>query len=329
MISQRNIFYFFVRKPIRCFSTKVENESYSKFDDANCANFKEGWSTAKPYKSIPGPSTKDTVVIRDPKDFEIIYRTEGHYPDRRNMDILNYCKKDKFPMIFALFTEHGEKWWNSRQKINEVLLKPQVIKSYTSAVDEVTVDFLRKLHSMRDENHETPPDFLHQLNMWALESVAYITMNRRLGVLEKNPDEDSIKFIHNLKDFIHLFEELELRPSIWKIYKTSKFFKFQRVTEEMQEIIYNLLEQSVRSLTAKSDKQVNHDKSIFEKLYKIDKYVAMGVVMDSIIGGIETVSSTVYAVLLQLALNPTKQNILRSEIFQILPEKDTALQMRK
>ncbi|GAB0098999.1 hypothetical protein DMENIID0001_148170 [Sergentomyia squamirostris] len=367
MVSQRNIFYF-VRKPIRCFSTKVKNESYSKFDDTNS---REGWSTAKPYKSIPGPSkwniikrfmlkkknepvnlsdifdqfqkeygsifrikglfgSKDTVVIRDPKDFEITYRTEGYYPDRRNMDILNYCKKDKYPITFALITEHGENWWSLRQKINSVLLQPQVIKSYTSAVDEVTVDFLRKLHSLRDANHETPPDFLHQLNMWALESVTYITLNRRLGVLEQNPDGDSLKLIHNIKDFLQLFEELQLRPSIWKIYKTSKFVKFQRVTEEMQEIIYKLVDQSVRSLRARSDGQVDHDnKSIFEKFYEIDKYVAMGVVMDSIIGGIDTVSATVYAVLSKLALNPTKQNILRNEILQILPEKDNPLTKEK
>ncbi|GAB0089670.1 hypothetical protein DMENIID0001_042490 [Sergentomyia squamirostris] len=334
-------------------------------------DFKKMWNSAKPYKSIPGPSIwvliksfmlnneknsvntsdifdefqkkyggifkipgmfgkKDSVVVNDPKDFEIVYRNEGQYPVRRTLETMEYCRKDKFPVTSGLFIEQGEKWWNLRQKINVAMLKPEIVKKYTAAADEISSDFLRKIHTLRDSNQETPANFFHHINMWALEAMAYITMNRRLGLLEENPDKEIVKFVHNVREFMQLFEELELQPSMWKIYKTSKFVKFERVMDEIHETVYKLVNQGVENLKIQSGLQKgHHEKGILEKHYEIDKDVAVIMAIDSLIAGIDTTSSSVFAVLSNLALNPEHQNILRNEILKILPEKDSPLTMEK
>lgn len=91
---------------------------------------------------------RDIVVVNDPKDFEVVFRTEGTYPSRRGLESLSYYRKvyrkEKFPVTFGLVIEQGPEWWDLRHKVNNVMMKPQVTKEYTSAVDEIARDFVKK-----------------------------------------------------------------------------------------------------------------------------------------------------------------------------------------
>ncbi|XP_055709201.1 probable cytochrome P450 12b2, mitochondrial [Phlebotomus papatasi] len=281
------------------------------------------------YKLTGTFGKRDIVVVNDPKDFEIVFRTEGTYPMRRGLDCLSYYRKeyrkDQYPVTYGLVTEQGESWWDLRHKVNGVMMKPQVTKGYTSAVDEVARDFVKKLHNMRDSNSETPANLLYFLNVWALESIAYITMNLRLGLLDKKPDENIDKLMVYLKEFFELLIELDLTPSIWKFYKTPKFNRFMEIMDFMHLTVGKLVAQGVENLKEQKLQNENREKSVLEKLYDIDKDVAVLMVLDSLTAGVDTTSSAVFTVLYNLSMNPEKQNILRSELLKILPEKDTPL----
>ncbi|GAB0094013.1 hypothetical protein DMENIID0001_092140 [Sergentomyia squamirostris] len=373
MILARRCSYL-IRSDLRWFSAQAKKATASDFEDDS---FEENWKKAKPYDSIPGPSTwtmiksfmakggknvgdqdpvqftdvmrllqktygdiykikgsfgkRDVVIIHDPKDFEIVFRTAGNYPVRRGFDtMVHYRKvyaKDKFPLTTGLATEHGEPWWNLRHKVNGIMMKPQVTKGYTSAVDEVSSDFVRKIHSLRDENQETPANFYYNLNIWALESIAYITINLRLGLLQDKPSEEINRFMQNLKQFFQLTLELDFQPSIWKYYKTPKFNRFMRVMDEIHDTVGKLVDKGVENLKTKTNQETKSDreKGVLEKLYEIDREAAVLMAVDSLFGGVDTTSSAAYAVLHNLALNPDKQKILRSELLKILPEKDSPL----
>jgi hypothetical protein len=48
----------------------------------------------------------------------------------------------------------------------------------------------------RDSNNEVPAHFSNLMNMFTLESIAYIILNTRIGVLtENNQDENGKKLI--------------------------------------------------------------------------------------------------------------------------------------
>ncbi|XP_055709202.1 probable cytochrome P450 12b2, mitochondrial [Phlebotomus papatasi] len=281
------------------------------------------------YKFIGTFGKRDIVVVTDPKDFEIVYRTEGSFPLRRAMECLSYYRKEyrkeKYPVSYGLVTEQGESWWDLRHKVNGVMMKPQVTKGYTSGVDEVAREFVRKLHNMRDSNSETPANLLYFLNVWALESIAYITMNLRLGLFKEKPDENIDKLMENLKDIFQLVIELEVEPSIWKIYKTPKFNRFMQIMDYIHETIASLVDKGVENLKEQKLESGNREKGVLEKLYEIDKDIAVLMVIDSLLAGVDTTSSATFTVLYNLSMNPEKQNILRSELLKILPEKDTPL----
>ncbi|XP_055693247.1 probable cytochrome P450 12b2, mitochondrial [Lutzomyia longipalpis] len=360
---------YFSANQLRCFTAQAKRATATEFDDEA---IQESWKAAKPYESIPGPTTyglirgflaggqysgvpmsevhksmrnhygpiyrlkgtfgkRDIVAVFDPKDFEVVYRTEGTFPIRRGLDSLTYYRKeyrkDKYPISLGLVSEQGQGWWDLRHKVNGVMMKPQVTKGYTSAVDEVSSDFVKKLHTLRDANLETPANFLLHLNLWALESIAYITMNMRLGLLGEKPDESVDKLMVVLKEFFQLMFELDFQPSIWKFYKTPKFNRFMEIMDYMHEVIGKFVDKGLENLKENAAKGENagREKGVLEKLYEIDKDVAVLMALDSLLAGVDTTSSATFMVLYNLAKNPEKQNILREELLKILPDKDSPL----
>ncbi|XP_055691191.1 uncharacterized protein LOC129794464 [Lutzomyia longipalpis] len=283
------------------------------------------------YKLCGSFGRNDIVVVTDPKDFEVVFRTEGSFPVRRGLDTLayyrRYIRKDTFPTSIGLVNEQGQRWWNLRHKVNDVMMKPQITKGYTTAVDEVSKDFVKKLHNMRDENLETPPDLFYQLNIWALESIANVMLNTRLGLLNEKPNENLGLLMENVKDFFQLMFELDIQPSVWKYYKTAKFNRFVQIMDELHGMIGNYVEKGIKNLQETNTNQQGNsrEKGVLEKLYEIDKDVAILMALDALLAGVDTSSSGSFSILYNLAKNPEKQNILREELLKILPEKDSPL----
>lgn len=146
---------------------------------------------------IPGLwGDTDKLMCFDPKIYEIIYRTEGVWPFRRGFQTFEYFRKHVRPDVFGgLIFEQGETWSKVRQAVGPMMMKPEAVKSYVQAVDEVTRDFVNKVHSMRDASREMPSDFSNEMGLWAIESIGVIGLDRRLGVLEPNRSEEADSLI--------------------------------------------------------------------------------------------------------------------------------------
>lgn len=126
-------------------------------------------------------------------------------------------------------------------------MQPKTVKKYIEPVEQIADDFCARIRSIRDgETNETPPDFGNEMNKWALESIACIGMDTRLGLLgdiEKNSDAQrmiqvsellqvyllvsfisiGLSILQSVHDFFNLSYELEVMPSVWKYVKTPPF----------------------------------------------------------------------------------------------------------
>lgn len=130
---------------------------------------------------------KDVLFTMDPKNFEILFRTEGPWPVRKGIDVFEYYRKEIRPDVFkgmgGLVSDQGETWLNMRMAVNPVMLQPRNVKTYILPVDEVAQDFVAKMKLMLDSKNEMPDNFSNELNHWALESIGVIALDQRLGVL--------------------------------------------------------------------------------------------------------------------------------------------------
>lgn len=142
---------------------------------------------------IPGIfGDRDKLMCFDPKIYEIVYRTEGVWPFRRAFQTFEYFRTHLRPDVFGgLIFDQGEEWAKMRQVVGPMMLKPEAVKSYVPAVDQVTRDFVSKIHTMRDGNLEMPTDFAREMGLWAIETIGVIGLDRRLGVLELNHSKEA------------------------------------------------------------------------------------------------------------------------------------------
>ncbi len=52
----------------------------------------------------------------------------------------------------------------------------------------------------RDEKNEVPANFSDHLNLWSLESITYVALDRRLGILEETKADENAKQLIKVTD---------------------------------------------------------------------------------------------------------------------------------
>lgn len=120
------------------------------------------------------------------------------------------------------------------------MLQPKTVKTYITPVDEVVVDFIKRIKSIRDESNEVPADFQNEMNKWALETVGVLALDTRLGVLgHLEKDSDAQMLIQYVHDFFRLEFDLDVSPSIWRYYKTPKFNEMMKTCNKLTEYVAN------------------------------------------------------------------------------------------
>ncbi len=149
---------------------------------------------------LPGSfGRRDIIFTYIPNDFETVFRTEGVWPYRRPIFAFDHFRRNVRPEEFknngGLVNDQGEVWGNMRSAVNPVMLKPKTVRAYIPAIDDVAKDFVAKMKTISDENQEMPATFGYELNKWALESIAVIALEQRLGVITNDSDPEVQKII--------------------------------------------------------------------------------------------------------------------------------------
>lgn len=75
------------------------------------------------------------------------------------------------------------------------MMQPKIVSRYIAAVETITDDFINRVRLQRDDKNETPADFGNEMNKWALESIAYVALDQRLGLFLDPPNPDAQRLI--------------------------------------------------------------------------------------------------------------------------------------
>ncbi|KAM7344954.1 cytochrome P450 CYP12A2-like [Cochliomyia hominivorax] len=278
-------------------------------------------------------SKKSFVCTHNPEDFEKVFRNEGIWPDRPGMEVLQHyrsvLKKDFYQGIEGLLSTKGEKWGTFRSAVNPIMMQPKNVRLYTNKMSQVNKEFMKRIREIRDPRTlEVPDNFEEEINRWTLESVSIVALDKQLGLLSSNRNDPKAKRIfESLKEFFTLGYEIEFKPSIWKYYQTTTFKKLVKALDNLQETtssyVQEAMERIEESKRLRLPEKPESEKSVLEKLLKVDKKIAEVMAIDMLMAGVDTTTTTFTGLLLCLAKNPEKQAKLRNEIMQILPEKDS------
>ncbi|XP_065371246.1 cytochrome P450 CYP12A2-like [Calliphora vicina] len=286
------------------------------------------------FCKLPGSfGQTDIIFTHNVQDFETLLRNEGIWPKRVGLEALNYHRSvyraDFFQGTEGLLATHGEKWGTFRSAVNPVLMQPKNVRLYLGKMSQVNKEFIERIRQIRDPSTlEVPNTFEEEINRWTLESVSVVALDKQLGLITTNRNNPMAKrMFDTLNEFVSLSLDIELKPSIWRYYKTQTFKKLMTSLDTLLEITTTYINEAIERLEQErqngAQEKAEHEKSVLEKLLKIDNKIATVMAMDMFMAGVDTSTSTFTGLLLAMAQNPDKQAKLREEVMTILPHKDS------
>ncbi|KAG8226448.1 hypothetical protein J437_LFUL003440 [Ladona fulva] len=268
------------------------------------------------------PGRRDMVMVYDPKWFEEMFRNESMWPHREFLQSLDYYRnvyrKDFFEGVGGVLVEQGERWKKFRSTVNPPMMQPRVALRYLKPITEVTNDLIKRTKSLRNSVGEMPDDFINELFKWALESIAVIALDHRLGCLDPNlkADSEPQKMIDAVSDFFAGLEVMELRPPLWKIMSTPTWRRFARAMDYFTDVSMKHINNAIERMNNRKPGE-DYEPSVLEKLLQRDPNPKTACVMaiDMLIAGVDTTN----VIMPHLSLSNTEEyNPLPS---QFIPER--------
>lgn len=260
------------------------------------------------------------IFIFDVEMIEQILRSENtRMPERPGFPSLEYYRKEYSNYKFnerssGLLTEHGEKWKSFRSAVNPVMLQPKTIRLYSDEIDNVALDVIKRLKSLRNEKNMIAGDFELELNKWGLESVGVVALGGRIGCIDGDLPEDSLarQLIQTVREAFAMSDKLDNKPALWRYIPTKDFKKAMKIYENQIELTRTFIKNAIEQYK-KRDK-LPENRGVLEKLLEVDEDIAVVMASDMLFAGVDTTAHTMLGLFYLLGVNPEKQAKLRKEL---------------
>ncbi|CAD6992839.1 unnamed protein product [Ceratitis capitata] len=212
-----------------------------------------------------------------------------------------------------LFHRQGDGWAHFRSTVNPVMMNPKTTKLYAPKMSKVADAFLELIQQKRDPStNEMSDNFESYVNYWAMDSVCLVALDTDLGMIRNSAAQPRAKaIIDGMREFFELLLELDLKPSLWKYVATPDYRRVIRTFDEITDTTIYYIDEAIKRDAVNGS---NVEESVLQRLFNIDRTVAIVMAMDLVMGGVDNSTSALTSCLLSLAKNPEKQSLLRKEV---------------
>ncbi|XP_035690421.1 probable cytochrome P450 49a1 [Branchiostoma floridae] len=278
------------------------------------------------YREKLGPL--DLVVISDPKEIEKVFRNEGRYPERVQLEsVRTYREIKKLPI--GVVNLNGPEWQRVRSSVQKDLMRPKTVGAYASLQDDVTrdlVDVIRALIGKEGSGGQVQ-NFTNFVYRWALEAISVVVLDKRLGCLTLDdlvPGSDAKLMIDGVNDFFNAAVKLEMSGAgrLYKYISTPTWRKFANAIDQWHGVAAKLLKEKLAKSAAEEGKPAESDTDFLQSLLSRSDVTfeeAMLMAVDLMAAGIDTTGNTLMFNLFCLAKNPEAQEKLYREIQEVVP----------
>lgn len=280
-----------------------------------------------PICKLNGMPRPDLLFVQDADAAQTVFRNEGTWPTRRGAHVIEHYFRDvRKNYLVSLAAAHGKEWQDFRTAVNQVMMQPRNIGQYVEPIENVSQEFVERMRAMRGPDGRMPADFTHELAKWSLESISYVALDTRLGLLKENldPASDAAVMMETITGVFDGVYALDIKPSAWKWVSTPAYRKFVGCMDLFTKLSSKYVEQAVvRLKTMSKDDLEKGNRSVLENLLlnTDNPSAAVSMAMDMLLAGVDTTSAAVSTVMYQLATNPEKQATLQEELDRVIPDK--------
>ncbi|XP_075530159.1 putative cytochrome P450 12a4, mitochondrial [Dermacentor variabilis] len=189
-------------------------------------------------------------------------------------------------------------------------------------MSQIADSALELIASDRDENGDVP-DCYTIMQRWALESVMFVALDKRLGLLENPlpPDSDAAAILKAASKIFSDLDKLVTRFPYYRYFLTPTIRSFQRVGDYLVPRLFHMIKKAAEEAKSKGDN--NENCTILQHLYNLQKMEFKEIftfLHDFVVGGTDTTSGAATYTLYCLAMNPAAQQKARQEVLAAIKD---------
>ncbi|KAL4236526.1 hypothetical protein ACF0H5_004911 [Mactra antiquata] len=269
-------------------------------------------------------ATINTVVISDPEEYSKVIRSEGKYPQRREMEPIAYYRQQR-GLGLGLVNDQGEEWYKLRTVTAPKMLKMKDVLDFCVPMNEVGDDFVTHLTTTRQANDEIV-GLEKELFKWAFESIGTFLFEERVGCFSNPTPAQAKDFIDHLQEFFRYLQPLMYNVPTYRLYRTKLWKKFEYHADKVFELGREFIEKKVAELETEqlngtctdSDKVSFLTYMLSQNSLTTDE--ALSTAVDLLTAATETTSNAMLWSLYCLAENPEAQERMFEETKSVLGE---------
>lgn len=277
----------------------------------------------KIFKSRFGPQLVVSIADRDL--VAQVLRAEGVAPQRANMESWKEYR-DMRGRATGLISAEADDWLKMRSVLRQLILRPRDVAVFSDDVNEVVEDLVVKVRKLRSQQ----PDgyTVHNINdlffKFAMEGVAFILYETRLGCLEEEIPKMSQEYIEALHLMFSSFKTTMyagaipkwLRPMIpkpWKEFCHSwdGLFKFSQIHIDRR---FSEIKQKIEKGEELKGGLLTH--MLVTKEMNLEEIYAN--MTEMLLAGVDTTSFTLSWSTYLLAKHPIIQQQIYEEVSRVL-----------
>uniref|UniRef100_A0A3Q1HEI5 Uncharacterized protein n=1 Tax=Anabas testudineus TaxID=64144 RepID=A0A3Q1HEI5_ANATE len=272
------------------------------------------------WKSKYGPLV--VVNVASAELIEQVLRQEGRHPVRTDMPHWrNY--RELRNQAHGPLTEMGAKWQRIRSILNPRMLKPKHVSSYTTTINEVVTDFIKRVAWLKETSGQgvMVNDLAGELYKFAFEGICSVLFETRMGCMNEVVPEETQKFIFSVGEMFRLSQIIVLFPkSTWPYMPFWK--QFVATWDHLFKVADELVQKKIKELQEKVHLDQNVEGAYLTHLLLSEQMTVteiLGSITELLLAGVDTTSNTISWSLYHLAKEPEIQEQLYQEVISVCP----------
>eukprot|EP00094_Tigriopus_californicus_P011038 TCALIF_10649-PA protein Name:"Similar to shd Ecdysone 20-monooxygenase (Drosophila melanogaster)" AED:0.09 eAED:0.09 QI:114/0.5/0.33/1/0.5/0.33/3/0/564 len=311
---------------------------YSRFGPFTRNKYHE--SNDSKYASF-GPVVREEVLFNFPlihlfekADIENVIRNESEYPMRppNEADVFYRRLRHDIYLNDGMVNLNGPKWHTLRSLLTPPLTNRKTLKSYSTQMNAIANDLMEHIQVERDNELGMVRDFKDLVYRTGLETVGTISLDRRMGFLHKEMNEETLLILESIKGYQTSSNEAMYGLPWWKYVPT----RFSGVLTNLvyhKDNLFNAVGKIVDEALAderNNGSSYDDENSILKQLLKtpeLDIRDVKASLVDYITAGVETIGNSIIFAISLIALHPKVQERLHQELDDSLrPGDDLTLE---
>uniref|UniRef100_A0A3Q3W4G2 Uncharacterized protein n=1 Tax=Mola mola TaxID=94237 RepID=A0A3Q3W4G2_MOLML len=265
---------------------------------------------------------KNTVCVNTAKLVEEVLRNEDKFPNRGDMSLWKEYR-DIRGYGYGPFTEDNEKWYNLKAVLNKRMLHPRDAAQYGDTLNDIVTDFIRRMYYLRQcsPTGDLVTNMANELYHFALEAIASILLQTRLGCLEKEVPTDTQDFINAISKMFSNGPLVFFMPK-WSRTLLPFWGRYIAGWDGIFSFATKLIDKKMEFIKQRLDNNQDVEGEYLTYLLS-NKQISLkdvyGSIPELLLAGVDTTSNTLTWTLHLLSMNPQCQDKLYKEVSTLVP----------